>query len=347
MRINEVIIENRYRIFLMILGVIVLYILLLRTSQLIIPTVNSKEYIILPIFFTYKNLILAKTFLFILIILLITYAIHKETITPILTSLIIGYAFQLIIIYLSYPFSTPINQVLYKLSLEMILLTTSFSILDNIKPYLKHRRMIKEEERERYKYIIPDLLLYIIILVSFIWIILYLTDVFYDFSKALTVYAPKEFNTLLKSYIETNLGYLTMITISFTLITYFIYNIIEPLLIYLSHSYGQARNILYEEYKKIMVREKRFLYDVNRQLYIGIILLLPVLIFPIVIFIYENPLQAYNYFIHILYDFSTFNYTVSRTSTDNLLQIFVNAKVIEVCKEKLEELIRFFLYLLY
>lgn len=345
MKPQEILGKNKYRIFLAILEIIVLYILSYRIIQLTLET--TRTFFTIFLFFIINNLTLIKSFLLAFIILLLIYGLYKESATPMLASVVLGYSFQLIIIYIFYFQSSSANQTLYKLSLEMIFITITLSIIDNIKPYLRHKKMIQEKMKRKYHYFIPDLSIYVILLAVSIWVILYFTKIIYKIVKILTLNAPKEFNTLINNYIETNLGYLTIITFSFALIAYFIYNMVEPLVLYLTHSHGQARGILNGEYNKMISKERFFLYDVNRQLYIGLMVLLPVLIFPLVIFIYENPVQAYNYFVHILYDFSTFNYTVSRTSADSLLQIFTNAKIIEVYKEKLEELIRFFLYLLY
>jgi len=135
--------------------------------------------------------------------------------------------------------------------------------------------------------------------------------------------------------------------VSFGIVAYMIHNLGEPLIIFLSKSAGQAKAILDTDYQKSLLKERRLIQDVKRLVNVSLLIIIPIVALPIILIIIEEPMYFLSYLFRVLYDFTTFNYTVPKTSVDTLVGTIADVRIIELYKEKIEEIIRFFLYLLF
>ena len=334
--INLLIILRLQQVFTLTAALIQSYPTAIENGFIMIPEVTSTIWLVI---------------LVVISILAILSSIY-ESITMTMVVALSGYGYNIVMLFISiFMYTVDTTKVyleMYSLGIEMTIVIMTIAALVNIKPYFIHDKLLIVKKNYSFFRGVIDIGVYLGLIILSIYLLVFISNsLYYIVLNSIAEYAPAELMRLLTEYFETNLGYLTIMGVSFGIVAYMIHNLGEPLIIFLSKSTAQAKAILDTEYRKTLAKERRFIIDVKRLVNISLLIIIPIVTLPIILIIIEEPTYFLSYLFRVLYDFTTFNYTVPKTSIDTLVETIFDIRIIELYKEKIEEIIRFFLYLLF
>lgn len=260
------------------------------------------------------------------------------------SGVLLGYVVGIVATFLiSYP-QRP-HGIVDAYSLELVFLTIFLFLTHNLRPLIKSRAILKVEGRLLYRVI--DTLGYAGSLMIFALLLTYVLNLFKSVIKGVITVLPEELEGILLKYLETGLGTLIISLLSFSIVVYFAYNLVEPIVIYLTSGRAQAYGVLLHEYEMLVLRERSFLRRRVKMFDAGLIALVVIAFTSTILsFLKYPPSRIVAYVLNTLMYLIGFPADIALTDVDVLLSQ-LSAKYVEVLKERVEEFIRVILKLLY
>jgi len=284
-----------------------------------------------------------------LAIILALYSIYKNRVIYLMIGVTLVYSFYISILWVTYTSqllaTDMVSTLLDNAALDLALTTLLLSLLEFFRPIFTYRRISK---RITWRPIFAslDLFLYIFtILISAIAVIM-IADYLVDILVNLSNYSAPEIRELINIYVTSSIGRILIYIMSLGIITYFLYNLVEPMVIYMTKSKNQAKELMTQEYRKMMSKEIGGALSVNKYIFIGIIIILTILI-PIVAVLWRQPDTIIEIIVASINNLLTFRWTAPVTRLDEYLSNLNPGYLISTLKERIEAFIRFIMYLIF
>ena len=188
---------------------------------------------------------------------------------------------------------------------------------------------------------------------------LYLNNSFGEAIRNSLSNIPKEIQPLISNLLDTNLGFLIIMTIFISLITFIIYSMVEPITIYIGGFKSQAVEIIIQEYR---TQYRRLSKVIKPRLVYNLLYAIPYMGLGVMVILYNflylqdlyiqfgsaTPLDLILNIFKVYYiDISTGTHIAQPTTGDITLSNLFNLADIERYIEFIRALIRFFLRLVF
>ncbi len=283
--------------------------------------------------------------------ILALYSIVKNRVTYLMASITLVYGTYIIvlwILYSTYLYRTHylgIIELIELLSLELAITAIILSILEFMKPILAYKNVSSLRRGSRIISII-DILTYVAIIGGSSIILVIFTEYIVKSIGEVSKYAAPELRAFISIYLESYIGHIIVFIMALGIITYFLYNLVEPVMIYLTGSVYQAREIMRSEYIKSIDKEKGKAFNINKYLAIGSVAIL-LLSFIVVVILIRSPDYLMGTVLEAIRNILTIRWEARPSSIDYYLNEILDPKNINVWKERIEALIRFIMHLLF
>lgn len=277
------------------------------------------------------------------------YTLYKNKVIYMLIGVSLVYSFYIIIIWRIYISQITINEILIKtlnsLSVEITLTAVLLSSLEFFRPLLTYR-WISKRRNWSITLSILDITIYITTIIISAALIILFTQYILDTFTTLAEYSAPELRELINIYTNSHIGKVVILVMALAIITYFLYNLVEPILIYITRSRGQARDFLLNDYRKEIMGERGYVANVYKYLYLGLVIIVIASI-PLFIAILREPGETLSLLRGIIGNLLLFKWDPYTISTDNLFSNLPYLQAINYLKERVESFIRFIMYLLF
>ena len=284
-----------------------------------------------------------------LALMLALYSIYKNRVIYLMIGVTLVYSFYISILWITYTSqllaTSTVSTLLNNAALDLALTTILLSLLEFFRPIFTYRRISK---RTTWRPIITtiDLSLYVFTVIISAIAIVTLADYLVDTMINLSTYSAPEIKELINIYVTSSVGRVFIYIMSLGIITYFLYNLVEPVVLYITKSRNQAKEIMTQEYRKMMSKEIGGALSVNKYIFIGIILILTILV-PIVAVLWRQPNTIIEIIVTSIRNLITFRWKAPITRLDEYLSNLNPGYLISTLKERIEAFIRFIMYLLF
>ncbi len=357
-KLLETLVRSRYRVILLItFGVI--YYRIQENNLFVTHIINAVKNINLetplPAYVNpYINYLFSEWNIINLVILLISaalsiYTLYRNQIKYMLIGVIIVYTFYIVTLWSIYSTEIIQNNLLINginnLSRDIALTTLALLIIEYFRPLLTYRR-ISRRVNWKPSFTLLDIVIYISILSASAMIIIYFTQYLVNTFTTIATHGTPELGELINIYVSSHVGRIIINLIALGIITYFLYNLVEPTIIYLTGSKGQAMDILKNDYKKLLLKEEGYIKNIYKYVFIGGTALTLILV-PIIILLFRTPNLTWKVLADTLENLIRFRWEVSPTNIDLILSKINILGLIDSLKERIEAFIRFIMYLLF